>query len=71
MFILVWITLLQLPYLEKVSNSKLILYLTLSMLFSIFVFVMFAAVYKYENCNCTCEELKSRFDLPMNHYFET
>lgn len=60
-FILVWAALLQIPYLESISSSKIIIYSSISLFISIVVFVMFAAVYRFENITVPKEALKSEF----------
>jgi len=61
--ILTWTTLLNLPFLEKISPNKLTLYATISIFIAIIVFIMFASIFKYENIQRSNVEVRECFKL--------
>lgn len=60
-FILVWVSLLQLPYIEKVSTNKAVAYSTISMFVSIIVFISLGMMYRIDHLQTDREEMKERF----------
>ena len=68
-FIIVWASLLQLPFIESISSNKAITYATISMFISIIVFVVLASIYRFEHMNVQKEILKQDFLVSFDDLF--
>lgn len=68
-FILVWTSLLQLPYLETLTSNKAITYSTIAMFIAIITFVMFASIYRCENIHIHKDVLKEEFCFRYEEVF--
>ena len=70
MFILCWLSLMNLPYLESISSNKVIVYASFSLFISMIVFVMLGMIYRLENLHVNPENLRSNFEIPGLSFFQ-
>jgi hypothetical protein len=66
MFLITWAALLKLDHIEKTSSNRVYAYATFSLFVSIFLFVILATIYRFENITLEKECLKNEFCFRQN-----
>lgn len=61
MFIITWCILLNFDHIKNKSVNLAVAYATVSLIISVFIFVILATIYKYENMHLNDECIKNEF----------